>query len=105
MSMLDKCLLWYQRVTAGEYSALLLKQIRDLAVIKRNGSLKQMTLKSFIIDNNQLFHSHKSSKKNEDISDDCEKVVLSKTTAMAHLSDLQDFALGQENSELLEMYY
>ncbi len=46
-----------------QLSALLLKQIRDLAVIKRNASLKKMTLKSFIINNNQLFHSHKSLKK------------------------------------------
>ncbi len=51
--MLDKCLLWYeQQQESTPTSALLLKQIRDLAVIKRNASLKQMTLKSFIINNN-----------------------------------------------------
>ncbi len=37
------------RVTEGGYSHIsaIVEQIRNLAVIKRNASLKQMTLKSF----------------------------------------------------------
>ncbi len=48
--MLEKCLLWYERQqeSSTPTSALLLKQIRDLAITKRHASLKQMTLKSFI---------------------------------------------------------
>ena len=47
--MLDKCLLWYeQQQKSTPASALLLKQIRDLAAAKRYANLKQMRLKSFI---------------------------------------------------------
>ena len=47
-SMLDKCLLWYkQQKECRPSSLLLLKEIRDLAVAKRNSSLKQTKLTSF----------------------------------------------------------
>jgi len=47
--IIDKCLLWYERLEESTYtSLLLLKQIRDLAATKRYSKLKQLKQHSFL---------------------------------------------------------